>query len=139
MPDTFITADSAAQFLLSQTPLRPKIGLVLGSSVLVQQFHSFKTTTVFDLLSNYVVFASSIFYMLAVIGVLILRRKLPSAPRPYRTLGYPFVPVIYAAFYVWFLFEVYRGEPAQANIGLGLIALGAPVYICWQRFAPRPA
>jgi len=33
MPDTFITADSAAQFLLSQTPLRPKIGLVLGSGL----------------------------------------------------------------------------------------------------------
>jgi purine-nucleoside phosphorylase len=33
MPNTFITADSAAQFLLSQTPLRPKIGLVLGSGL----------------------------------------------------------------------------------------------------------
>jgi purine-nucleoside phosphorylase len=33
MSDTFITADSAAQFLLSQTPLRPKIGLVLGSGL----------------------------------------------------------------------------------------------------------
>jgi len=33
MPDTFITADSAAQFLLSQSPLRPKIGLVLGSGL----------------------------------------------------------------------------------------------------------
>jgi purine-nucleoside phosphorylase len=31
--DTFIAADSAAQFLLSQTPLRPKIGLVLGSGL----------------------------------------------------------------------------------------------------------
>lgn len=33
MPNTYITADSAAQFLLSQTPLRPKIGLVLGSGL----------------------------------------------------------------------------------------------------------
>jgi len=33
MSDTFIAADSAAQFLLSQTPLRPKIGLVLGSGL----------------------------------------------------------------------------------------------------------
>ncbi|HXZ43059.1 MAG TPA: purine-nucleoside phosphorylase [Terriglobales bacterium] len=33
MTDTFILAESAAAFLLSQTPLRPKIGLVLGSGL----------------------------------------------------------------------------------------------------------
>ena len=31
--DTFTRADSAAQFLLSQTPLRPRIGLILGSGL----------------------------------------------------------------------------------------------------------
>jgi basic amino acid/polyamine antiporter, APA family len=109
------------------------IGLIMASSILVHAFHSFKTTTVFDVLSNYVVFASSIFYMLAVIGVVILRRKRPDLPRPYRTLAYPYVPFFYAAFYVWFLCEVYLGDPVQANIGLGLIALGIPVYLLWQR------
>ena len=109
------------------------IGLVLASSILVNVFRLFGTTTVFDILSNYVVFASSIFYVLAVVGVIILRRKRPELPRPYRTLGYPLLPVLYAAFYVWFLAEVYRGDPVQANIGLGLIALGIPVYLFWQR------
>src|SRR5438128_3636785 len=33
MTDDFTLAESAAQFLLSQTPLRPKIGLVLGSGL----------------------------------------------------------------------------------------------------------
>jgi len=33
MPDDFTRAESAAQFLLSQTKLRPKIGLVLGSGL----------------------------------------------------------------------------------------------------------
>jgi purine-nucleoside phosphorylase len=33
MPDTFTLAESAAAFLLSQTSLRPKIGLVLGSGL----------------------------------------------------------------------------------------------------------
>ncbi|HXY03312.1 MAG TPA: purine-nucleoside phosphorylase [Terriglobales bacterium] len=33
MSDTFILADSAATFVLSQTPLRPKIGVVLGSGL----------------------------------------------------------------------------------------------------------
>ena len=110
------------------------IGLVLVSSILVHVFHSFGTTTVFDILTNYVVFASSIFYMLAVLGVVILRHKRPELPRPYRTLAYPYVPFLYAAFYAWFLGEVYLGDPLQANIGLGLIALGIPVYFCWQRW-----
>ena len=110
------------------------IGLVLISSVLVHVFHSFGTTTVFDILTNYVVFASSIFYMLAVLGVIILRHKQPEMPRPYRTLAYPYVPLLYGAFYAWFLCEVYLDKPLQANIGLGLIALGVPVYIGWQRW-----
>jgi basic amino acid/polyamine antiporter, APA family len=111
------------------------IGLVVASSILVHVFHSFKSTTVFDILSNYVVFASSIFYMLAVIGVVVLRRTRPDLPRPYRTFAYPYVPFLYAAFYVWFLWEVYQGNRLQSNIGLGLIALGIPVYLFWQRHA----
>jgi APA family basic amino acid/polyamine antiporter len=110
--------------------------LVVGSSLLVQFKPSFGRLTVFDVLTDYVVFASSIFYMLSVIAVLILRRTRPDLPRPYRTLGYPVVPVVYAIFYCWFLFEVYRGDPERANIGLGLIALGLPFYIAYQRFAP---
>ncbi len=110
--------------------------LVVGSSLLVQFKPSFGKLTVFDVLTDYVVFASSIFYALAVIAVMILRRTRPDLPRPYRTLGYPVVPVVYAIFYCWFLFEVYRGDPERANIGLGLIALGLPFYFAYQRFAP---
>ncbi len=113
------------------------IGLVIASSMLIERFEALRRKSVFDLLSEYVVFASSIFYMLAVVGVLVLRRRLPDAARPYRVLGYPGVPLFYAAFYAWFLFEVYRGQPEQSTIGLGLIALGLPVFVCWQRFA-RP-
>jgi APA family basic amino acid/polyamine antiporter len=99
---------------------------------------SSRSMTVFDVLTEYVVFASSIFYLLAVIGMMMLRRRQPLAPRPYRTFGYPVVPLVYVAFYVWFLFEVYRSAPAHANIGLGLIALGIPVYFWWQRRAAPP-
>jgi len=117
------------------------IGLVVASSILVQSFHSFKSTTVFDVLTNCVIFVSSIFYLLTVVGVVILRRKYPDLPRPYRALGYPYVPLAYAVFYLWFLWEVYVGNPAQANLGLGLIALGIPVYLGYQRWGgkARPA
>jgi APA family basic amino acid/polyamine antiporter len=110
------------------------VALVIGSSVLVQNYKW--EHTVFDILTDYVVFASSIFYALAVIAVLVLRRTQPDLPRPYRTFGYPVVPIVYTLFYCWFLFEVYRGDPRQANIGLVLIALGIPVYFGWQILYP---
>jgi APA family basic amino acid/polyamine antiporter len=111
------------------------VALVIGSSVLVQRYqweHS-----VFDILTDYVVFASSIFYALSVMAVLILRRTRPDLPRPYRTLGYPLVPFIYTLFYCWFLFEVYRGDPRQAKIGLVLIGLGIPVYFLYRALTPK--
>jgi APA family basic amino acid/polyamine antiporter len=111
------------------------VALVIGSSVLISTYRLERT--VFDILTDYVVFASSIFYALAVIAVLVLRRTRPDLPRPYRTFGYPVVPVVYVLFYCWFLFEVYRGDPRQANVGLGLIALGIPVYLVWQIFLPK--
>jgi basic amino acid/polyamine antiporter, APA family len=111
------------------------VALVIGSSVLSQFFQWRRS--VFDILTDYVVFASSIFYVLAVIAVLILRRTQPELARPYRTFGYPVVPAVYVLFYCWFLFEVYRGDPRQANVGLGLIALGIPVYWVWQFFLPK--
>src|SRR5437879_6217900 len=33
MPDDYMQADSSAQFLLSQTELRPRVGLILGSGL----------------------------------------------------------------------------------------------------------
>jgi APA family basic amino acid/polyamine antiporter len=111
------------------------VALVIGSSVLISTYRWERT--VFDILTDYVVFASSIFYALAVIAVLVLRRTRPDLPRPYRTFGYPVVPIAYVLFYCWFLFEVYRGDPRQANVGLGLIALGIPAYFIWQFFLPK--
>src|SRR5271167_2811579 len=113
------------------------VGAVLWLVVPVEHFKW--KHTVFDILTNYVVFASSIFYALAVIAVLILRRTRPDLPRPYCTLGYPVVPIVYTLFYCWFLYEVYRGDPRQANIGLVLIALGIPAYFLFQALTPARA
>ncbi|MGH9902644.1 MAG: APC family permease, partial [Pyrinomonadaceae bacterium] len=46
----------------------------------------------FDQLTNYAVFSMWIFYILTTSAVFVLRRRMPDATRPYRTLGYPFTP-----------------------------------------------
>ena len=49
----------------------------------------------FDTLTDYVIFAAWIFYALTTAAVFLFRRRLPHAERPYRTLGYPVVPVLF--------------------------------------------
>lgn len=85
----------------------------------------------FDILTDWTVFGGSIFYFSAVIAVFILRRRRPDAERPYRTWGYPLVPAVFIAFYVFLLVTMYWARPMDRMIGLGLIAAGAPVYYFW--------
>lgn len=89
----------------------------------------------FDDLTNYVVFASLLFYSLTVLAVVRLRRKAPERERPYRCWGYPFTPYAFAlvalAVDVQMLFE----EEARKNalLGLLILAAGFPVYAWIQR------
>jgi APA family basic amino acid/polyamine antiporter len=106
----------------------------------------------FDTLTDYVIFGSWIFYGLVTASVFIFRRRMPNAERPYRAWGYPVVPVLFLLVTGWLLFTTLLPNPSQAVtelgmllrlkypaeglkginpkafIGLGLIALGLPVY-----------
>lgn len=89
---------------------------------------SLQAGTIFDLLTNFVIFSASIFYVLAVMAVIVLRRRQPELDRPYRTWGYPLTPLLFLGVYVWFLSRVYMGNPLESRAGLVLIAVGIPVY-----------
>jgi len=85
-----------------------------------------------DLL-NYVVFAVLLFYMLTIVGIFVLRRKRPSAERPYRAFGYPFVPLLYifASTAIMIVLLLYQTQTAGG--GLFIVVLGLPVYWFWSR------
>jgi basic amino acid/polyamine antiporter, APA family len=87
----------------------------------------------FDTLTDYVIFGSWIFYGLVTASVFIFRRRMPNAERPYRAWGYPVVPVLFLLVTGWLLVNTLLTTPRQALIGLGLIALGLPVYWYWSR------
>ena len=107
--------------------------LVVASSAYLSLTESDNPSAVFELLTNFVDFAGSLFYMLAVASVMVLRAKLPDAERPYRTSGYPFVPIAYLVVYTLFLSYVFLDKPLDSGIGLGLVMLGFPVYLWFQR------
>lgn len=86
---------------------------------------------VFDVLTNLAVFGNSIFYLLAVFAVIILRRRQPSLERPYRTLGYPWPPVIFVISYACFLPSIFVARPMESWFGLGIIILGIPAFYFW--------
>jgi len=111
--------------------------LVIAATVLVQTATSLQDRNIFDMLTDYTVFSASLFYMMAVLAVLVLRRKHPEWERPYKTWGYPVVPVLYLAFYSWFLYYVYLAKPFEARVGLCLVAAGLPVYGAWRAWAVR--
>lgn len=92
----------------------------------------------FDQLTDYVVFAGWIFYAATTASVFVLRKKLPNAPRPYRTLGYPVVPILFVAVAIWLIVNTLMTSPVEAAAGLVLIALGLPIYF-WQRRSLRKA
>jgi APA family basic amino acid/polyamine antiporter len=91
--------------------------------------------TTFDVLTNCVVVSASIFYMLSVLAVVVLRYRRPELRRRYRTWGYPVTPLVFVAVYVWFLTQIYASHPLESRAGLLCIALGVPVYWLYRRWS----
>jgi basic amino acid/polyamine antiporter, APA family len=82
----------------------------------------------YDALTDYVIFASWIFYGLSTATVFVFRRRLPEAERPYRVWGYPIVPILFLLVTGWLLINTLFTMPVQSFIGIGLILLGLPAY-----------
>lgn len=87
----------------------------------------------FDQLTDMLVFASFIFYGATTLGVFILRRRMPEAPRPYKAWGYPVIPALFILFCVALIFITLIGKPREALLGLGLMFTGVPFYYYWTR------
>ncbi|MFO0679447.1 MAG: amino acid permease [Polyangiaceae bacterium] len=84
-------------------------------------------------------FTSWLFYALAGAAVVVLRKKRPDLPRPYRALGYPWSPVLFVLFAAYFLVQTVLSDPRDAGIGLGLVLSGLGPYAWFTRKRTPPA
>jgi len=87
----------------------------------------------FDQLTDMIIFAVFIFYGATSLGVIILRRKMPDAYRPYKVWGYPVVPAIFIIFCIYLIFNTVITRPREAAIGMILILSGIPVFLLLRR------
>ena len=88
----------------------------------------------FNQIIAYFVFVTVLFVGLTVAGLFRIRRRATDAP--YRTWGYPFTPLLFLALVAVLLLLLAGHNPLQAALGVGIVALGAPVYLLLFRRRP---
>ncbi len=89
-------------------------------------------TSSFDRLLMYIGFTLSLFAMLTVIGLIILRLKSPGLERPYRTFGYPVTPVLFILSNLWIIVNTVVGNPFVLLYGGGTIVAGILIYLYYS-------
>lgn len=86
----------------------------------------------FDTITDYVIFASWLFYAMGAFGVFVLRKKMPDEHRPFKAWGYPYAPAFFVLFAIVFLMNSVIADTQNAMMGLILIASGLPFYFFWK-------
>jgi basic amino acid/polyamine antiporter, APA family len=91
----------------------------------------------FDTLTTYFVVVEWAALIFAVAAVIVLRRKMANAPRPFRTPAYPLVPLIFVVGTVVGVAAIVGGALQTGNVspiyGLGIAVAGFPVHYVWKR------
>lgn len=119
-------------FLKSLSRLNPKTRVPVVSVLFQGGLAALLALTgTFDQLTDYVVFASWIFYALVTGSLFILRHRRPDLVRPFRTPGYPWVPIVFLISSLFLLMNTLLTSPKQSLIGIGLLGLGVPVYFAF--------
>ena len=90
----------------------------------------------YDQITSYVVFGSWGFYAMTALSVIVLRRKMPNAERPYKAWGYPYATLLFVAIATWFLYNTLVEDTRNAVIGIVLLLISLPFYHYWTKMSP---
>ena len=115
-----------------RTPANSLVLQAVWSSILV-------LSGTFDILTDMLIFVSWVFYALGAFGDFVLRKKMPEVERPYKVIGYPYIPAIFVSFaFLFVIFTLYndivnyqenRTEIINSVFGIFLVLSGIPFYI----------
>jgi amino acid transporter len=91
--------------------------------------------SLFDVLTDYAMFGAVVFETMAVAAVFPLRWKRPDAPRPYRCVGYPWVPAFYVLCFAGLTANYFINPEKRVEgvTGAAFALLGAAVYGLYLR------
>ncbi len=106
---------------------------LIVAALMIQYLPAFREKNPFDLLTDTIVYSASIFFMLSVLAVILLRRRHPEWTRPYRTWGYPLTPILFLVSNALFLGMAIQAKLTEGLLGLYLTLFGLPVYWIWNR------
>lgn len=111
----------------------------VGSIVLQSAWVSVLVVTgSFEALVRYATFALIAFAGLAVAAVIVMRRRAPDHPRPYRVPGYPWTPVVFLIVSAAILVAALQLSPRESLLGVVTILAGIPLYFLWRRSPSAP-
>jgi APA family basic amino acid/polyamine antiporter len=80
-----------------------------------------------------VIFPSWILYAMAAASVIVLRKRMPDLHRPYKTLGYPWVPILFVCVAAALIASTLMNSPRESLLGLAIITAGVPFFLYWHR------
>jgi APA family basic amino acid/polyamine antiporter len=86
----------------------------------------------YQALFEYVVFALVIFFAATGLAVIILRFKQPEAKRPYKTWGYPLLPLLFVLINLGVFVNTIMAQPLQSLVGLMILLIGIPAFLYWK-------
>lgn len=91
----------------------------------------------FEQLLTWIMFVSLIFWIFAAASVFTLRKKFPDLSRPYKTWGYPYVPILFILASCLIVVNTLIEKPLESIAGLAFTVLGIPAYYYWKRKGRR--
>jgi APA family basic amino acid/polyamine antiporter len=138
-PRVIYAMANAGQFPAVAARLRPGVGTP-SAATLFQVIMTLVLlwTGSFESIVVYASVGLSIFSILSMSSIFVLRRRRPDLPRPFRTPGYPITPAIYLLLTSLLTAAAFWAKPRVSAAALGSILLGIPVYYLWKPGRPSP-
>jgi basic amino acid/polyamine antiporter, APA family len=110
-----------------------------GYAILIQAVWASFLTIMgsFEQIFTFAMFMAIAFWVAAAASVFTLRKKYPNMKRPYKTWGYPIVPILFIAFSIGILINTLIEKPVESFAGIILTLIGIPTYYYWRRKSPH--